>query len=363
MNQISKSELTYWLAFYLCKGLGVNTLLKLQQQIPLDQLIHLTATQLIELGLNQNIANSLVHTNWQQIEIIIQKIEQFQVHVFCYFTPGYPELLKQITTAPILLFCRGQVELLKHPQIAIVGSRNATPCGLKIAQDISQQLTQNDIVVTSGLAIGIDGAAHKGALSGSGKTIAVLGNGIDTVYPKRHQALAEQILDTGLIISEFLPGTKPQAKNFPRRNRIISGLSLGTLVVEAELKSGSLITARYALEHNREVFAIPGSIFNRLSQGSHYLIKQGAKLVENVNDILEEVSIFPKTCLYINKENIDHQEEDPVLKQLGYEVTPVDLLVERTKIPIQELMPLLLDFELEGKVERVTEGYIKLRRN
>ena len=282
--------------------------------------------------------------------------------MLCYFDTQYPECLKQIASPPLLLFCKGNLDLLSTPQIAMVGSRSATPNGLTTASQLAYDLVETGFTVTSGLALGIDGAAHKGALASKGHTIAVLGTGIDEVYPKRHRLLFEQIQKLGLLISEFLPGVKPHASNFPRRNRIISGLSLGVVVVEAEIKSGSLITTKYALEQNREVFAVPGSISSPLSQGCHYLIKQGAKLIENMDDILEEVSIFPKSCLYTNREQEKNKDDDPILEQLGFEVTPVDVIAQRVKLPIEQILPRLLDLELEDKIARVIDGYIKLRR-
>jgi len=362
MENIKKSELGNWLAFYLCKGLGVATLIRLQEKLQLSQLTSKSYNQLLELGLTAKISQNLINTDWSYINQIITLIADQNIEVLCYFESQYPELLKQISSPPLLLFCKGQVDLLSTPQIAIVGSRSATPNGLTTASELAYELVENGVTVTSGLALGVDGAAHKGALASNGRTIAVLGTGIDVVYPKRHGVLFEKIKQSGLLVSEFLPGSKPQASNFPRRNRIISGLSLGVVVVEAEIKSGSLITTKYALEQNREVFAVPGSIHSALSKGCHFLIKQGAKLIENVDDILEEVSIFPKSCLYINREQEKNKEEDPILEQLGFEVTPVDVIAQRVQLPIEQILPRLLDLELEDKIERVIDGYIKLRR-
>lgn len=362
MENIKKSELGNWLAFYLCKGLGVGTLIRLQDKLQLSQLTSKSYNQLLELGLTAKISTNLINTDWSYINQIINSIVVQKIEVLCYFDAHYPESLKQISSPPLLLFCKGQLDLLSSPKIAMVGSRSATPNGLTIASQLAYDLVETGFTVTSGLALGIDGAAHKGALASKGRTIAVLGTGIDVVYPKRHGFLFEQIQNSGLLVSEFLPGSKPQASNFPRRNRIISGLSLGVVVVEAEIKSGSLITTKYALEQNREVFAVPGSIHSSLSQGCHFLIKQGAKLIENVDDILEEVSIFPKSCLYTNREQEKIKEDDPILEQLGFEVTPVDVIAQRVQLPIEQILPRLLDLELEDKIARVIDGYIKLRR-
>ena len=194
----------------------------------------------------------------------------------------YPELLKQIADPPSILFVQGDVSLLAKWQIALVGSRNPSASGRDTAYEFSRYLAQDGITINSGLAMGIDAASHQGALAAGGKTIAVIGTGLDRVYPAKHRELAHEIASTGAIVSEFALGTSPRAENFPRRNRIISGLSLGTVVVEAAVKSGSLITARMAMEQGREVFAIPGSIHNPLARGCHQLIRQGAKLVENI---------------------------------------------------------------------------------
>jgi DNA processing protein len=360
MTHTQKSELQQWLAFYLCKGLGIVTLQKINKILPLNQVCDKSYQDLINLGITENIARNLSHTDWHYIDELITHINLLNIKVRCYFSDGYPPLLKQIHSAPLLLFCQGDLDLLHHSQISIVGSRSASPSGLQAASELAYQLSLNNFVITSGLALGIDAAAHKGALANNGHTIAVLGTGIDVIYPKRHFNLAHQIIERGLLISEFLPGTQPHARNFPRRNRIISGLSLGTLVVEAEIKSGSLITAKYALEHNREVFAMPGSIYNPLSQGCHLLIKQGAKLIENVDDIIEELSFLSKSCLYIKREH-EKKEEDPVLAQLGFEVTAVDVIAQRLNLPVEQILPRLLDLELEEKIERVIDGYIKLK--
>jgi DNA processing protein len=353
-------KLAHWLALYLCKGLGVKTLLALSNNLSLDSLFDLSVVQLQTLGLTLKQATHLKQTQWQTIERYQKVISEQSIVVINFFDSQYPDQLKHIASAPLLLFCKGDTGLLSTPQIAIVGSRNATPIGLEIAAEFAYQLTLAGITVTSGMARGIDGAAHKGALAGVGKTIAVLGTGVDVYYPKSHKLLTNQVLESGLLVSEFLPGTAASAHNFPRRNRIISGLSLGVLIVEAEIKSGSLITVRYALEQNKDVFAVPGSIRNPLSEASHFLIKQGAKLVENVTDILDEVSFSYQDGLYNTDELAEHVPECEVLSNIGFEVTSVDDIVRRTMLPIDTVLARLLDLELDDKVERVLDGYIKL---
>ncbi len=213
-----------------------------------------------------------------------------QRHLLPITDARYPQRLREIGSAPPLLFCIGDVGLLEAPQLAIVGARSATAQGIENARAFAEALSHRGLVITSGLALGIDGAAHRGALAAGGGTIALCGTGLDRVYPSQHRDLAHAIGGHGLLVSEFLPGTPPKADHFPRRNRLISGLALGVLVVEAARESGSLITARLAGEQGREVFAIPGSIHNPLARGCHQLIRQGAKLVETVDDIFEELA-------------------------------------------------------------------------
>jgi DNA processing protein len=358
--QQSLGKLSHWLALYMCKGVGIKTLLALAEQHCLVSLFNLPHAALLQLGLTSSQAHNLLHTNWQQVAHYQQLLQHNNITVITFFDARYPDNLKQIASAPLLLFCKGDVALLSSPQIAIVGSRNATPVGLEIAAEFAYQLTQAGITITSGMARGIDGAAHKGALAGSGKTIAVLGTGVDVYYPKQHSLLSTQVLEQGLLVSEFLPGTAASAHNFPRRNRIISGLALGVLIVEAEIKSGSLITARYAIEQNKDVFAVPGSIRNPLAQASHFLIKQGAKLVENVTDILEEVSFSCQSGLYNLEQPVASSPQCEVLKCIGFEVTSVDEIVRRAGWSIDKVQTRLLDLELDDQIERVLDGYIKL---
>ncbi|WP_045856450.1 DNA-processing protein DprA [Teredinibacter purpureus] len=288
--------------------------------------------------------------------------------------PQYPEMLREIKRPPPVLYVAGDVSQLSFPQVAIVGSRNPTPSGRGSAFDFSKALAANGFTITSGLALGVDAAAHQGALACQGKTIAVLGTGIDQVYPQRNKQIADQIIaNGGALVSEFPLGTTAKPANFPQRNRIISGLSYGTLVVEAAVRSGSLITARYALQQNRELFAIPGSIHNPLARGCHSLIKDGAKLVESADDIVEELKgflqlkweqvnldIVPDTHS-IATEIVSNEQEDFVLDQLGYEPTAIDLLTERTSLPVGDVMACLLTLELKGLVANVGTGYMRIR--
>jgi len=298
-------------------------------------------------------------------------------------SPKYPEQLKQIADPPILLFVQGNVDCLSKEQLAIVGSRQATPVGLDNAQFFADQVSHRGYVITSGLAIGVDGAAHTGALKRGCETIAVMGCGLNQVYPARHQALAEQIRHSGALVSEFPIGVKPRAHHFPRRNRIISGLSKGVLVIEAAVGSGSLITAEMALDQGREVFALPGSVRNPLASGCHQLIQQGAKLVTSVNDVIEELAdplLTPKPSQpsllaeEIEKltELVEHQgkylshQEEPldaglksVLKAIDYDLTTVDTISHRTGHPVHQLSASLLTLEMEGLVVQELGGYVR----
>ena len=276
----------------------------------------------------------------------------------------YPAPLLQTADPPCLLYAMGRTDQLPQLQatraLAVVGSRNPTPQGRLNAQAFAKSLVQSGLTVVSGLALGVDGAAHEGALEGAAPgqlgTIAVVGTGLDRVYPRQHLALAHQITQQGLILSEYPLGTPPLNANFPRRNRIISGLAQGTLVVEAALESGSLITARQALEQGREVFAIPGSIHSPQSKGCHSLIRQGAKLVESAQDVLEELRLpdpFAQVPLALNT---PAPAETGLLALLGHDPTSLDALQARSGLPTADLQAELLDLELAGQVERLPGG-------
>ncbi len=270
--------------------------------------------------------------------------------------PRYPETLLQTADPPTLLYTQGRVEWLAADSIAIVGSRNPTAQGLENARAFAAHLSRAGLVVVSGLALGIDGAAHEGALEGGGGTIAVVGTGLDRVYPTRHKALAHRIAAAGLIISEFSIGTPSLPENFPIRNRIIAGLARGTLVVEAALQSGSLITARLALEAGREVFAIPGSIHSPQARGCNVLLKQGAKLVDSAADVLEEFAAARPGAARPAQAPTGTEvaaKEDPLLAALGFDPIGLDALVARTGQSAAALSARLLDLELEGRVARL----------
>ena len=262
---------------------------------------------------------------------------------------SYPPALLEIADPPSVLYVRGNPDLLHRRGIAVVGSRNATPQGTQTAESFARHLAAQGLCIVSGLALGIDAAAHRGALAAQGETVAVIGTGADRIYPARNKELAIAIAERGAIVSEFPLGTPAVAYNFPRRNRIISGLARGVLVVEAAPESGSLITARLAAEQGREVFAIPGSIHSPVARGCHKLIKQGAKLVETAQDILEELGNFAAAPMPAAAPSAA-PDESPILAALGHDPCSLDDLVERTGQSADQLLPELLSLELGGSL-------------
>jgi DNA processing protein len=281
-------------------------------------------------------------------------------HVLTLADAQYPPQLLQTPDPPPLLYVMGNPDLLRRPALAIVGSRNATAQGQANAEAFARSLSEAGLTVVSGLAVGIDAAAHRGALAGAASTIAVLGTGADIVYPARNRALAHELAERGALVSEFALGTRPLAANFPRRNRLISGLSLGCLVVEAAAGSGSLITARLANEQGREVFAIPGSIHSPLAKGCHALIKQGAKLVESAQDVLEELR-WPTRAPDVRAPQ--QIPRDPrarrLLDALGEDPCDRDTLAARSGLEAAELLALLTQLELDGEVASLPGGLIQ----
>lgn len=271
-------------------------------------------------------------------------------HIVTLADAEYPQSLLNIADPPFLLYVKGRLDLLNARSLAIVGSRNATNQGLRNAEAFAKSASDAGLCVISGMAHGIDAAAHQGSLQGTGSTVAVVGTGLDKVYPAANRDLAHQLAQRGAIISEFPLGTPPLASNFPRRNRIISGLSEGCLVVEASLQSGSLITARMALEQGRDVFAIPGSIHSPQSKGCHALIKQGAKLVESAQDILEELGFVA------NNTKISIELQHPLFAHLDFDPVDIETLSQLSGLTIGELSAILLQLELTGAVATLPGG-------
>ena len=367
------SELKEWLTLSHVRHLGPITFNKLLNEFGTpDAILSAGRSKLQSAGVSNQVIEGILSPDIQEITDDLEWLAHPSHHVITIHDSYYPKLLIQIADPPPILYAIGEKEfvpqLLSEPQLAIIGSRNATANGKQIATEFAQGLVQSGLIVTSGLADGIDGAAHKGALiPSSGATIAVTACGLDRVYPANHKLLAEQISKQGLLISEFPIGTKPKPGHFPRRNRIISGLSLGVLVVEASSKSGSLITARIAGEQGREVFAIPGSIHSPLSKGCHSLIRNGAKLIETVADILEEIKNYidlddsiNQVNLYTNKLEKDRIPIDPdyekVLNSMGYNPISTDNVIEQSGLGAEAVSSILLILELNGEITHNGNG-------
>ncbi len=370
MVKMTEKELDAWLRIYLAKGIGDRTFLKLLSKYSPLQLIEESELFLKQLGLSDASVRDIKSPNHQLLASCLLWKSQQGNEIICYSDKRYPHQLKQIIGCPMVLFVKGDISCLSHPQLAVVGSRNASYEALDNARCFSKELAQRHMVVTSGLAMGIDGAAHHGALEGGGSTIAVLGSGVEVIYPSRHIPLGSKILEKGAIISEFPPYTKPRPEHFPRRNRIISGLSQGVLLVEAAQKSGSLITARYALEQNREVFVIPSSIRNPNNYGGNQLIQNGAYLIQSVDDIMSELngSFFSSPVQQMSILNSIEEEEPEklphsnILNQLGEDPLAIDRIAQNTNKDIGELTNILLELELEGYITSVSGGYVRTRR-
>lgn len=326
----------------------------------IDALIAADAASLRAAGLRPAAARAIAAPDAAQIDRDLRAIERFALELRAAHESSYPAKLREISSAPAVLFVRGAPAALETPQIAVVGSRNPTANGRETARNFAHSLAQLGLGITSGLAVGIDAAAHEGALLAAGTTVAVCATGLDLTYPPHHAALVERIVATGALVSEFPPGTPPLPHHFPQRNRLISGLALGVLVVEAARRSGSLATARCAGEQGRDVFAIPGSIHSPLSHGCHALIRQGAKLVEKVDDILTEIEInhefqrLGTTSTQPARPLSDSLALDNpgeiLLDALGFEPTSVDTLIASTGLSSTSVASLLLALELEGRV-------------
>jgi DNA processing protein len=324
----------------------------------------------VALGLPSKLIEARAHINWEAIEADLAWSEQPQQAILAYPDPQYPALLRCVASPPLVLYICGRIESLAKPSLAIVGSRQPSALGKETAYALAQASAALGLVVCSGLAYGIDAAAHRGALAANGVTCAVLGSGLNHIYPRVNLALSAAVAENGLLISEFSPNTRPQAHNFPKRNRIISGLSVGVLVVEATAHSGSLITARCALEQGREVFAVPGSIYNHLSRGCHLLIRQGAKLVESIQDIVEELT---NTVDFFNNKRQDgkhlinnladakiatlSEEQQKLWQMLDDGASSLEQLIHRSQMSLTKLRHSLVHLELQGYVRVVPGGY------
>lgn len=355
------NNLPYYLALNRMNQVGPRTVFKLKKRWPdLQELFKQSQTDLEQLGLPKKLAESITQFDFKIIDEDLRWHDAAaEHHLLTWESEQYPTLLKEIADPPVVLYAKGQLSSFAPPQLAIVGSRNPSITGNENAYHFAKELAAHGIVIVSGLALGIDAQAHSGCLAAQGQTIAVLGTGIDRIYPQRHVKLAAQISHNGLLISEFPLKSPPIAGHFPRRNRIISGLSLSTLVIEAAIKSGSLITAKMALDQNRDVLAIPGSIHNPLARGCHYLLQQGATLVTSVNDVLNEMRIevpqitADKPLFSLAREN------ENLVKFIGFETTSIDQIIMRSGYPVEQITGELAELELQGAVIAVPGGYIR----
>ncbi len=329
-----------------------------------DAICTASASALEGAGLPGEKARRLAEPDAAAIDNILEWVDADGQALLMVDDPDYPPLLAGIKDPPLCLYVRGDVATLTLPALAIVGSRNPTRGGIANAREFARHLAGIGFTIASGLAEGIDATAHDGALEACGTTIAVMGTGVDRVYPARHRELAHRISAAGALVTEYPPGTPPRRQHFPERNRIITGLSLGTLVVEAARQSGSLISARLAAEQGREVFAIPGSIHNALARGCHRLIREGAKLVETADDILGELAPLASHLLseHVESEAVEKEpdtasdEHQNLLNAMGFDPVSVDDLLPRSGLTIAELSSMLLILELQGKIEKLPGG-------
>lgn len=365
----------HWLRLNQIPRLGPIALKRLWQLFgSAERILGATERQLLETGLNEKLVRQIITIDPNQTTPYLEQVDQWllqpQNSLLCWDDPDYPPSLLAIDDPPPLLYLVGDAEILSQPQVAIVGSRSATPQGLGNARQLARDLSLSGLIPTSGMALGIDAAAHQGALDGLGLTVAILGTGVDLYYPKRHQLLATQILDHGgVLVSELPLGSPPRGPQFPRRNRIISGLSLGLVVVEATLKSGSLVSASLALEQGRELFALPGSIHNPQARGCHQLIRQGAWLIDSAEQILQELvpqlrsesdpATKVETLISSDDTAISslEPEQQSLLEALGYDPVSLDQLVIRTGLQVDQLQSQILALELQGMIASVAGGY------
>lgn len=359
-------EIRYCLALTQIKDFGPVLVKKLllkfgsAKQIFNAELLELASVE----GIGRERAKNLKNFNgWDGVDKILRLCEKRGIKIFSFHDSHYPELLREIHDPPPVLFCRGEMKPEDQRGLAIVGSRRPTEYGRKVTQRIAEELARAGITIVSGLARGIDSLAHVSAISSGGRTIAVLGSGVSFIYPPENRALAEKIIKNGAILSEFYPDDGPRKENFPKRNRIISGISIGTLITEAGINSGALITAGFALEQGREVFAIPGNITSKNSEGTNLLIQNGAKLVTGLKDIVEEIGHFIPSLKKSNVktwyETVEVDDEEKDILNILNETTTADELVLKTGMDIAKILNILLRLEIKGLITRIEGRYMR----
>ncbi len=349
-------NLRYWLGFNLVRGIGPVRLRMLLDMFGDIQSAWEASEQVLrEMKLDRrSLANFLKMRQQVNLDEVMARVERAGVHVLTWDSPDYPDLLRQISDAPPVLFVRGDITPADEWAVALVGTRKATVYGREAARILATDLAQNRVTVVSGLARGIDSVAHKAALDAGGRTLAVLGSGVDCIYPAEHRKLADAIAENGALISDYPLGTQPESSNFPARNRIISGLGLGVVVVEADFKSGALITADFALDQGREVFAVPGSILSPASAGCNRLLRDGASIVTEVGDILETLHLDQLSEKQMAREILPtNPTEAAIIDHLSAEPRHLDELSRETTLPVEVISSTLVMMELKGMTRQV----------
>lgn len=372
---INPDSYLYTLALARVNGVGIERWRRLHLALGTPEAIcRASISTLKAIGLPEKVAHGILNPDWQGAEADLNWLRSgANRHLLTIDCPDYPQPLREIPRPPMVLFVAGSPQLLHLPQISIVGSRHATAAGKELAAQFAKALVDNGFAITSGLAAGIDAAAHRGALEANGTTHAVIATGPEQVYPHRHRQLRDAIANSGTVLGESPTGVGPQAKLFPQRNRIVSGLSHGVVVIQAGRQSGALITARMAAEQGREVFAIPGSIHDPLVRGCHALLRDGAKLVESIHDILEELTYSvsvssshnrtfpeadnsrnPEACT--NHQRGNNDERGRLLAALGHDPVTLDTLIRRSGLTLDRVSSILLDMEIKGLVAALPGG-------
>jgi DNA processing protein len=354
----ARADASTWLTLEAIPGLGPDAAQRLLQAFAGPEAILAARGAQLEAVAGASLARAITQgVDAATLQPGLDWLAQPDNHLVTWFDPEYPATLRNLAAPPAWLYVKGDPAWLSRPMLAIVGSRHASPQGLRDAEAFAQVLSEAGLTIVSGLAHGIDTAAHVGGLAGLASSVAVVGTGLDRVYPARNKALAHRLAAEGAIVSEFPVGTPPKSGHFPRRNRIISGLSLGVLVIEAALESGSLITARLASEQGRDVFALPGSIHSTLSKGCHRLIKQGAKLVESAADVLEELGrVLPTPLPISSPASIPNPSSDVLLEMLSSGPLILDQLASRLGLTVEDVSVKLLAAEMDGTVAKLPGG-------
>ena len=366
MSDLStETELPYWLAFHRIPGVGRIRFARLQRHFPtLSEAWRADKAELLASGLDARIVTAILARRATiEPEQEVERLQRNNITAITWADPAYPALLREIYDPPVILYVRGQLVPADEWCVTVVGTRKITAYGRAVAEEISGDLARNRVTVVSGLARGADAIAHTAALDAGGRTLAVMASGLDIIYPAEHRRLSERITEAGALISDYPLGTEPRGDFFPRRNRILAGLSLGTLIIEGDMQSGAMITARLAMEQNREVFAVPGSILSVQSRGPNWLIQQGGKLVRSVSDILEELNLtMAEQQLELADALPLDETEAALLSQLSTDPAHIDDVRRETGLPIQTVSGALAMLELKGMVRQVGNmNFVRIR--